>query len=255
MMTSTKLGEATNRWHAVRRFIRARLDRNSELGLRLTVNVILFGGAIWAFAGLLEEVLDNETLVEWDVRVNAWAHGHVTAAGVRFFRAVTLIGWPGVWLIIALFAFWLFWRRERFLFWAWIASNVGGGILQFVLKLTIHRNRPQYAAGYLHGQSYSFPSGHTMSATICWSLMVVCAGLSLGWDSTRRARLYLVSTTIILLIGFSRLYLGVHYPSDVLGGLMIGTAWVVLCTTAIRIVDGGEATLERSEGQRVSGER
>ena len=52
-----------------------------------------------------------------------------------------------------------------------------------------------------------------MSATICWSLMVVCAGLSLGWRGRRRMRLYVVSTTIICLIGFSRLYLGVHYPS------------------------------------------
>ena len=57
----------------------------------------------------------------------------------------------------------------------------------------------------------------------------------------------MVSTTIICLIGFSRLYLGVHYPSDVLGGLIIGTAWVVLCTTAIRIVDSSEAR-ERAGG-------
>jgi len=254
-MTSTKLGEATNRWHRVRRFLRARLDRESELGLRLTVNVILFAGAIWAFAGLLEEVLDNATLVEWDIRLNAWAHGHATAAGLQFFHAVTLVGSPGVWVITSLFAVWLLWRGEHFLFWAWTASNVGGGILQQVLKTTIHRDRPQYAARYLHGQSYSFPSGHTMSATIAWSLMVVCAGLALGWHDQLRRRLYVVSTTIILLIGFSRLYLGVHYPSDVLGGLIIGTAWVVLCTTAMRIVDSGEAARERATLQVVSGER
>jgi membrane-associated phospholipid phosphatase len=254
-MTSAKLGEASDRWHAVRRFIRARLDRKSELGLRLTVNVILFAGAIWTFAGLLEEVLDNESLVQWDVSVNAWTHQHVTATGLRFFHAVTLVGSPGVWIITALFALWLLWRRERFLFWAWLASNVSGGIVQLVLKGTIHRTRPQYVAAYLHGQSYSFPSGHTMSATICWSLMVVCAGLSLGWQERRRALLYVVSTTIIFLIGFSRLYLGVHYPSDVLGGLTIGTAWVVLCTTAIHIVDSGEAVQERAALQSVSGER
>ena len=88
-----------------------------------------------------------------------------------------------------------------------------------------------------------------------WSLMVVCAGLSLGWHGRRRARLYIVSTTIIFLIGFSRLYLGVHYPSDVLGGLIIGTAWVVLCATAIRIVDSGEAARERATAARASGER
>ncbi len=254
-MTSTKIDQATDRWRDLRRFIRARLDRKSELGLRLTINVILFAAAIWAFAGLLEEVLDNATLVEWDVRLNAWAHGHTTTSGLQVFHFVTLVGSPGVWAITALFALWLFWRKERFLFWAWIASNVGGGVLQLVLKGTIHRNRPQYAAAYLHGQSYSFPSGHTMSATICWSLMVVCAGLSLGWHGRRRARLYVVSTTIVLLIGFSRLYLGVHYPSDVVGGLIIGTAWVVLCTTAIRIVDSSEAERERATLRTVSGER
>jgi membrane-associated phospholipid phosphatase len=248
-MTSAKLGEVTDRWHAVRRFIRARLDRNSELGLRLTINTILFAGAIWAFAGLLEEVLDNATLVEWDVRINAWAHEHVTASGLRLFHAITLVGSPGVWVITSLFAVWLLWRGERFLFWAWIVSNIGGGILQLALKRTIHRDRPQYAAAFLHGQSYSFPSGHTMSATICWSLMVVCAGLSLGWRGGRRVRLYIVATTIISLIGFSRLYLGVHYPSDVLGGVIIGTAWVVLCTTTIRIVDSGEAERERAGGR------
>ena len=85
--------------------------------------------------------------------------------------------------------------------------------------------------------------------------MVVCAGLSLGWHGRRRLRLYFVSTTIIVLIGFSRLYLGVHYPSDVVGGLIIGTAWVVLCATAIRIVDSSEATRERATLQTVSGER
>ena len=254
-MTSAKIEEATGRWHQLRRFVRARLDRQSELGLRLTINVILFAGAIWAFAGLLEEVLDDETLVAWDIRLNAWAFHHTTAAGLQFFRYVTLVGSPGVWVITALFAIWLLLRGERFLFWGWIASNVGGGILQLVLKGTIHRNRPQYAAAYLHGQSYSFPSGHTMSATICWSLMVVCAGLSLGWHGRKRLQLYVVSTTIILLIGFSRLYLGVHYPSDVVGGLIIGTAWVVLCTTAMRIVDSGEAERERVALQRVSGER
>jgi undecaprenyl-diphosphatase len=254
-MTSTQVGEVGNRWRRLRRFARARLDRKSELGLRLTINVILFAAAIWAFAGLLEEVLDNATLVAWDIWLNAWAHAHTTPAGLQFFHLVTLVGSPGVWAITALFALWLYWRKERFLFWAWIASNVGGGILQLVLKGTVHRNRPQYAAAYLHGQSYSFPSGHTMSATICWSLMVVCAGLSLGWHGRKRLRLYVVSTTIIVLIGFSRLYLGVHYPSDVVGGLIIGTAWVVLCTTAIRIVDSSEAVRERARLQTVSGER
>ena len=245
-MTTPEVQAPSARWHAVRRFIRKRVDRNSELGLRLSANVVLFGLAIWAFSGLLEEVLDNETMVRWDVAANSWLHGHATPSGLRLFHYITLVGSPGVWVITAVFALWLLWRRERFLFWAWIASNVGGGVLQIVLKRTVHRDRPQYAAAYLHGHSYSFPSGHTMSATICWSLMVVCAGLSLGWHGARRARLYVVATAMIFAIGFSRLYLGVHYPSDVLGGLAIGTAWVVLCATAMRIVQSDEAARERA---------
>ena len=244
-MTASQLQAVPDRWRALRRFARRRLDRNSELGLRLTINTALFGLAVWAFAGLLEEVLDNATLVRWDVAANAWLHAHATLTGLRIFHAITLVGSPGVWIVTALFALWLLWRRERFLFPAWIASNVGGGLLQLVLKSTVHRSRPQYAARYLHGQSYSFPSGHTMSATIAWSLMVVCAGLSLGWHGRRRAMLYGFSTTLIFAIGFSRLYLGVHYPSDVAGGLIVGTACVVLCTTAIRIVDSAQAARER----------
>lgn len=246
-MTASQIQAVPDRWRRLRRFVRRRLDRNSELGLRLTINAVLFGLAVWAFAGLLEEVLDNASLVRWDIAANAWLHDHATMTGLRIFHAITLVGSPGVWLVTALFALWLLWRRERFLFWAWIVSNAGGGLLQLLLKATVHRNRPQYAAGYLHGQSYSFPSGHTMSATITWSLMVVCAGLALGWRGRRRAMLYVASTTLILAIGFSRLYLGVHYPSDVVGGLAAGTAWVVLCTTAIRIADSAEAARERRE--------
>jgi membrane-associated phospholipid phosphatase len=249
-VTAPDLKAASDRWHSIRHFLRQRLDPKSELGLRLTINVVLFAFAVWAFAGLLEEVLDNEALVRWDVSVNSWLHAHATPTGLRFFGLITLIGSPGAWIVTALVTIWLLWRRERFLVWAWLASNAGGGLLQLVLKATVHRNRPQYAAAYLHGQSYSFPSGHTMSATICFSLLVVCAGLSLGWHGARRARLYVASTVLVLAIGFSRLYLGVHYPSDVLGGLVAGAAWVVLCTTTIRIVQGREAARERAAATR-----
>ena len=248
-MTASQIQAVPDRWRRLRRFIRRRVDRKSELGLRLTMNAVLFGLTVWAFAGLLEEVLDKAKLVHWDVAANEWLHAHATVAGLRLFHAITLVGSPGVWVVTALFALWLLWRREHFLFVAWIASNVGGGLLQLLLKATVHRDRPQYAARYLHGQSYSFPSGHTMSATIAWSLMVVCAGLSLGWHGRRRAMLYVLSTTLIAAIGFSRLYLGVHYPSDVVGGLIAGTAWVVLCTTAIRIVDSAEAARERARAK------
>ena len=236
-----------DRWRALRRFVRQRVDRDSELGLRLTLDFILFGLAVWSSAGLIEEVLDNESLVRWDVRVNLWMRAHVTPAGLRFFEVITYVGAPGMWVLTTLVALWLLlWRRERFLFWAWVAGNVGGEALQWLLKSIVHRDRPEYAALYYSGESFSFPSGHAMSATICWFLFVVCVGRSLGWHGWRRVRSHMAAATLISAIGFSRIYLGVHYPSDVLGGIAIGTAWAVLCTATIRIVQSGKAARERA---------
>ncbi len=235
-----------DRWRALRRFVRQRVDRESELGLRLTLDFILFGIAVWSSAGLIEEVLDNEALVRWDVRVNLWMRAHVTTTGLRVFELITYIGAPGMWVVTTLVAVWLLWRREAFLFWAWIAGNVGGELLQSLLKSIVHRDRPEHAALYYYGQSYSFPSGHAMSATICGLLFVVCVGRSRGWHGARRVRFHMAAATLILAIGFSRIYLGVHYPSDVLGGIAIGTAWAVLCTAAIRIVQSGKAARERA---------
>jgi undecaprenyl-diphosphatase len=228
-------------WRALRAFVHSRLDRKSELGLWLTVDVLVLAGAVWAFAGLLEEVLDNDALVRWDVATNAWFHTHASPLGLRLFDAITELGSPGEWVVIALAAGWLFWRRERFLLLAWLGGNAGGGLMEFALKLSVHRKRPQYAAAYLRGHSYSFPSGHTMSATVCYSLLVFVVATSMGWHARRRVRLYAAAAAIATLVGFSRIYLGVHYPSDVLGGLAAGAAWVTLCLAAIRLALGRAA--------------
>ncbi len=181
-MTSAKLGEATDRWHAVRRFIRARLDRKSELGLRLTVNVILFGGrdlGVRRPARGSARQRDARRVGRAHQRVGARARDggrppilprrHARRLARRVGDHVAVRGLAALATASASCSG----RGSR--------ATSAAASLQLVLKTTIHRDRPQYAAAYLHGQSYSFPSGHTMSATICWSLMVVCAGLSLGW--------------------------------------------------------------------------
>ena len=220
----------------VRRFVAARLDRKSELGLRLTINVIVFVVAVWAFSGLLDAVLDRETLVRWDLAVSAWSHVHTTSAGLATFNAITMVGYPGVWIVVAIGVIWLWARRDRFLAVAWLATNAGGGIVQVVLKSSVHRSRPEYAAAYLHGQSYSFPSGHTMASTICYTMLAFIIGTLARWPARRRAILYSASSVLVFLIGFSRLYLGVHYPSAVLGGLAAGLAWLAACIGALQVV-------------------
>lgn len=235
-MSNGELKRVERWWRAGREFVVRRLDRESELGLRLTINVVLFAGAIWLFDGLLDAVLDNRTLVAWDHATNGWFQRHANAAALRGFALITLIGTPGSWIVAAVVAAWLAWRREWLLFWAWLAVNLGGGVVQYVLKISVHRTRPEYAARFLHGSSYSFPSGHTMDTTITFTMLAFVLARLYDLPGPRRVALYVAAAGLIVLVGFSRIYLGVHYPSDVFGGFAAGLAWLTAGLAAVHVV-------------------
>jgi undecaprenyl-diphosphatase len=120
--------------------------------------------------------------------------------------------------------------------WSWLAANAGGKLLEFVLKSSVHRTRPQHAAEYLNYESFSFPSGHTMGATICYFMLAFVLTEIGGWQGPRQVLTYAVAAAIVAAVAFSRIYLGVHYPSDVLGGFAAGAAWIALCVITLRIV-------------------
>lgn len=225
-------------WQRWRDFVLRRLDRESELGLRLTINVVLFAAAIWLLGGLLDAVLDNRTLAAWDRATNGWFHQHAAPSAMRAFAVITLIGTPGSWIVVGLVAIWLLWRHrgDWLLFWAWLAINLGGGVVQYVLKISVHRTRPEYAAQYLHGNSYSFPSGHTMDTTITFTMLAFVLSRLYDLPGKRRASLYIAAAALIVLVGFSRIYLGVHYPSDVFGGFAAGLAWLTAGLATVHVV-------------------
>ena len=220
-----------------RRFLAARFDRKSQVGIGLTISVFVFAVAVWALSGLLDAVLDNDWLVRVDQIVERWLHAHATATGLAVFGGVTQLGSPvGVAVLVAIVALYLWRVGPRLLLWTWLGTNAGGAVVEYVLKATVHRTRPQYAAAYLHGHSYSFPSGHTMGSTICYFLLAHL--ISTNPRVTGGTRRF-VSALAFLLVGgiaFSRLYLGVHYPSDVLGGFMAGLAWLAACEGVQRIL-------------------
>ncbi|MEO8562265.1 MAG: phosphatase PAP2 family protein [bacterium] len=210
----------------VTRFLSARVDRHSAVGRRLTLGIVVFAAAVWAFSGLLEEVLDNDALVGADRFLNAWSHQHVTSGGLAVFNALTALGSVGVWATVLVVGAWLWRGGHHVLLTAWLGTNVGGVLVQLILKQFVHRGRPEYAGAYLHGHTYSFPSGHAMQSTIAYVMLVFVASMVSPWWRTHQRPLFVIAVLLVLLTSFSRVYLGVHYPSDVIGGVVAGTAWL-----------------------------
>lgn len=125
---------------------------------------------------------------------------------------------------------WLLWRRQRAAALHWLAAIAVPALLFVVLKYGFAIPRPLSVPGL--ADSYAYPSGHTVMATALYGFLAVMLArdIKVHW----RAPLYTVAGMLIILIGFSRLYLGVHWLSDVLGGLTLGLAWVALIGIAYR---------------------
>ena len=221
-------------WTVIRRFLAARFDTKSQLGFGLTSSLAVLVAGLWAFSGLLEEVLDDELLVRADRAVELWFRGHASEAGLRFFSGVTLLGSTVAVVAVVLVAVYLWRHRETLLLWAWLGANVGGKLVEYTLKATVHRSRPEYAAAYLHGQSYSFPSGHTMGATVCYFTLAYLLAAGRSWDRVQRAVAFGFAGLLVFAVALSSVYLGVHYPSDVIGGFTAGIAWVAACVASLR---------------------
>ena len=191
---------------------------------RLALALATAAVAAIAFARIAEDYLTNDPLARWDVSFARWLAGERTAAVVDFFRVVTFFGSPVVALAIATVVCLALYRRRRLGEAALVPVVLGvGELLNLILKLSFHRTRPE--VGFVQLDTYSFPSGHAMVSTAAYGLL---GYLAWGRLRTRRARLLLVAGTVtaVALIGFSRLYLGVHYLSDVLAGVAGGVFWL-----------------------------
>jgi undecaprenyl-diphosphatase len=208
---------------------------SAYLGLHLTLGLVLTGAAV-VFVGLAEEVLAGGEMARFDVAFARALHDEKSPAWERFFSSVS---WFGSIQVLAMatvaVAIVLLAKRRTVLAIGWLAAQGGGALLNRVLKETFERTRPEFADPLLVSSSWSFPSGHAMGTFIfcglgcylllrerpSWTTSAAALGLTVSWCGV---------------MAFSRLYLGVHFASDVIAGLLAGTAWIAVCASAFEII-------------------
>lgn len=229
----------------VTRALRALLSRvrslYASIGLLLAIGLALAGTALFGFFELAEGVLEGETQA-FDDAVLRWIHAHAPPWTEPVALEVTRLGETLVLtLLTAVCALLLRLAAGRFAAWLMVAAFAGGAILNTLLKQLFARDRPEIFTNPADAVSTSsFPSGHAMLSMVTYATL---AWLILHQGPPRSARIAvpLVAGLLVLLIGASRLFLGVHYPSDVLAGYAVGFAWATFCAAtaqSIRSVHG-----------------
>lgn len=200
---------------------------------RLTVAAVVWLAAglaasafvVWAFAEITEEVIDGESRA-FDRAVLLWIEANVPAWLDGPMRAVTTLGYYRVVLpLLAVVSSGFYLRGWRLSAIMLAVSTAGGIFLTTVLKAVFRRARPEiidsgYAAGF-----YSFPSGHATVAVGFYGALALILAYHLRGPA--RVGVLLSGAAVALLVGFSRLYLGVHYPTDVLAGFLAAPLWLV----------------------------
>nr|WP_238345250.1 bifunctional DedA family/phosphatase PAP2 family protein [Actinopolymorpha cephalotaxi] len=212
----------THRFPRQTAWIGDRFAPSSPTGLTMTVAVAVAVGSMWAFLGVSQDVLAHEEFATIDPTVHAWVLHHRTAWLNDVLRIVTWLGSNTVLLPGLLVAAIVLVRVRH----SWrpavtIVVVYGAALLvHAVVQDWVHRARPP-AADWLSGAGgWSYPSGHTIQATVAWGIVAILAMR----NASVRVRTLLAGTAAVvaLLVSVSRIYLGVHWPTDVLASLALG---------------------------------
>jgi undecaprenyl-diphosphatase len=204
----------------------------AAVGIFITAGALLAIGGTWAFAELAAHVRSGATQA-FDEAILGWVGAHqIPWAHVAMLQVTALGTGVVVMMVVAVAALFLWLTRHKHSAALLLVTTGVGILLNAMLKDVFHRDRPSVFSSGVEVFSSSFPSGHSMSAAIVYGTVAYLAARlqKRHWERVVTAGVALV---LILLIAASRIYLGVHYPSDTIAGMTIGFAWAAFCMATL----------------------
>ena len=188
-------------------------------------------GAIIAFGVIALQVAQHGALTVLDVELAQSLHRQASEPMTGWMRLVSLLHTPGATGLLALPLAAYFWHRKEY---GWLLLTAvcvpGGMLLNELIKLLFQRDRPEFEHPLVTLASYSFPSGHTAAAAVLYGL-AACYVMTRTRSVGVRVAAPFIALAMVALVGYSRIYLGAHYLSDVLAGGAESCAWLALCIT------------------------
>ncbi len=203
--------------------------------IKVFIVLLVFFISAFVFFQIADEIVEGET-DQFDISVIEFFRTEKDLSKptgsfwvTEFMTDITALGGGTVLGIISIFvSIFLLLQRKYDAFWLLLGATIGGTIISFFLKEIYSRERPDLIYRLVTVTSLSFPSGHSMMSAV---LYLTQAAIVARFQKQWKIRIYIISIALFLtfMIGFSRVYLGVHYPTDVMGGWTIGLAWASLC--------------------------
>jgi undecaprenyl-diphosphatase len=213
----------------------------TRLASQLGAGALVLIAAAFLFGAIAQQVVAGAPLTQLDADLATWLHRRVGSPWLELLLAITHVHSTVAISCYAIVAGIVLARQQRWRSVVTVIVTVAGGlVLNVLMKLAFQRQRPSFDDPLLTLDTYSFPSGHVAGSTLFY-------GLCVAWVYRRTPELrwrlaaLAVATVALVLVGLSRMVLGVHYLSDVVAAFAEGVAWLALCLTALHAFWRGTA--------------
>ena len=206
------------------------------LVIRLTTGFVVLVAGAALFAGIAEELGDGERAGQLDQLFSDAVREHAAAWALQAFAWITRLGDTATLSVVCiLVAAALRLRGRRWLALAWVLAVCGNSLLNTTLKAVFARTRPLHEGGLIQADGWSFPSGHSSGSVVLYGMLAYVLLRGLPPALARRASLPLVllAAATAFSVGCSRIFLQVHFATDVLAGFASGAAWLAICVASV----------------------